>query len=308
MNTKNKQRAKLALAELEKELEILSKEEMNACKGGGFGTFNSPWTLEEFLHLESLGISLKGYVEGPNGPMYIETLDPVEVVAPSTGNKFERMDIQNRQYGYEKFQASYTQSSGWFGESSYGHGFESGGGGASNSYSTQDPPRTTQYVKGELRSPDTIMFFNKKDAYSHAVKESLDDTGSFTKFDNKIGKEVSGFILEDGSYIVLDPFDNKYDKSHNDQLRTFFNKEGKLFVEYDGKEYAIKSHFHTHPTKSRPGVDGIDVSDADLSTLKQLKVDSICILYNGEEYEVRLGGNYTSKSGIKYSVRKIGKW
>lgn len=34
MNTKNKQRAKLALAELEKELEILSKEEMNTCKGG----------------------------------------------------------------------------------------------------------------------------------------------------------------------------------------------------------------------------------------------------------------------------------
>ena len=31
---KNKQRAKLALAELEKELEILSKEEANACKGG----------------------------------------------------------------------------------------------------------------------------------------------------------------------------------------------------------------------------------------------------------------------------------
>ena len=35
MSIKNKQRAKLALAELEKEMEILSKEEMNACKGGG---------------------------------------------------------------------------------------------------------------------------------------------------------------------------------------------------------------------------------------------------------------------------------
>ena len=34
MSTKNKQRAKLALAELEKEMEILTKEEMNAYKGG----------------------------------------------------------------------------------------------------------------------------------------------------------------------------------------------------------------------------------------------------------------------------------
>ena len=34
MNTKNKQRARLALAELEKEMEVLSKEEMKACKGG----------------------------------------------------------------------------------------------------------------------------------------------------------------------------------------------------------------------------------------------------------------------------------
>lgn len=35
MSLKNKNRAKLALAELEKEMEILTKEEMNACKGGG---------------------------------------------------------------------------------------------------------------------------------------------------------------------------------------------------------------------------------------------------------------------------------
>ena len=34
MNTKNKQRAKLALTELEKEMEVLSKEEASACKGG----------------------------------------------------------------------------------------------------------------------------------------------------------------------------------------------------------------------------------------------------------------------------------
>lgn len=35
MKTKNRERARLALAELEKEMEILTKEEMSACKGGG---------------------------------------------------------------------------------------------------------------------------------------------------------------------------------------------------------------------------------------------------------------------------------
>lgn len=34
MKTKNKERARLALAELEKEMEVLTKEQMNACKGG----------------------------------------------------------------------------------------------------------------------------------------------------------------------------------------------------------------------------------------------------------------------------------
>ncbi|GET47134.1 hypothetical protein [Capnocytophaga felis] len=51
MNTKNKQRAKLALAELEKEMEILTKEEAEACKGGGDGTRSNPYTWEEFQKL-----------------------------------------------------------------------------------------------------------------------------------------------------------------------------------------------------------------------------------------------------------------
>lgn len=72
---------------------------------------------------------------GPDGPMYVETLEPVIVVGNSTGNKFEGMDIQNKQYMYEKYQA-YMQSSGWFGFPSYP--YEGGGGGSyqssTNSY------------------------------------------------------------------------------------------------------------------------------------------------------------------------------
>jgi heterogeneous nuclear ribonucleoprotein A1 len=130
MKTKNKERACLALTELEKEMEILTKKQMNACKGGGYGTYNNPWTLEEFYYLESLGIKLKGYVNGPDGTEYIEMLDPVTVYGNfSTGNKFEGMDIQNKRYMYEQYQKQgYT--SGWFGFSSYG-----GGGG----YTQPDP-------------------------------------------------------------------------------------------------------------------------------------------------------------------------
>ena len=131
----NRQRAKLTLDELEKEVEILSKEEKNACKGGGYGTFNSPWSLEKFYYLGSLGISLKGYVAGPDGPMYAETLDAITIVGNPTGNKFDGMDIQNKQYMYEKYQA-YMQSSGWFGFPSYP--YEGGGGGSNSSHYTNN--------------------------------------------------------------------------------------------------------------------------------------------------------------------------
>ena len=50
MNTKNKQRARLALAELEKELEILTREEMNTCKGG-YGRRTEPYTTGYFVDL-----------------------------------------------------------------------------------------------------------------------------------------------------------------------------------------------------------------------------------------------------------------
>lgn len=51
MNIKNKERARLALAELEKEMEILTKEQMNACKGGGDGTQSNPYTWTEYESL-----------------------------------------------------------------------------------------------------------------------------------------------------------------------------------------------------------------------------------------------------------------
>ncbi|MDO4729352.1 MAG: hypothetical protein Q4B43_10180, partial [Bacteroidota bacterium] len=65
-----------ALAELEKELEILSKEEMNACKGGGDGTQNDPYTQDEFYMLSNSGNFKGGYVQGSG---YIETLEGVAV-------------------------------------------------------------------------------------------------------------------------------------------------------------------------------------------------------------------------------------
>ena len=55
-------------------------------------------------------------------------------------------------------------------------------------------------------------------------------------------REVSGFALENGDYIVLDPSDNTRTESKN----TITIKNGKSYVKFEGKLYRIKSQFHTH--------------------------------------------------------------
>lgn len=72
MSIKNKQRARLALAELEKEMEILTKEEMNACKGGtdgstgysGYFSYNGSSGMYDFSNQYPQSM---GYPEGSSG-------------------------------------------------------------------------------------------------------------------------------------------------------------------------------------------------------------------------------------------------
>lgn len=70
MKSKNKERARLALAELEKEMEILTKEEMNTCKGGGSGTQTDPYTLSEYESLTDNPYFIGGWVRNTDGSLF----------------------------------------------------------------------------------------------------------------------------------------------------------------------------------------------------------------------------------------------
>ena len=79
----NKKRTKLTLSEVETQMEVLTKEEMNILKGGGDGTYGSPYTLEEFNLLLDYGLFIGGHVVGMG---YVNALEPVTVVGPNRKN------------------------------------------------------------------------------------------------------------------------------------------------------------------------------------------------------------------------------
>lgn len=80
MKTKDKERARLALAELEKEMEILTKEQMNACKGGGDGTQSNPYTWTEYESLVDNPNFTGGWVVNPDGGGLIYGLSGTTVI------------------------------------------------------------------------------------------------------------------------------------------------------------------------------------------------------------------------------------
>ena len=74
-----------------------------------------------------------------------------------------------------------------------------------------------------------------------------------------IEREVSGFALENGDYVVQDPTNNTRMKSFNEIIV----KGGKNYVRHNGNLYQIKSQFHTHPSGINY-TEGVGVSGADL--------------------------------------------
>ncbi|QTD36399.1 hypothetical protein JL193_09525 [Polaribacter batillariae] len=103
-------------------------------------------------------------------------------------------------------------------------------------------------------------FEKKKDAYNYAQEESiLLDMGDGYVLE----REVSGFALENGDYIVLDPSDNTRTESKN----PITIKNGESYVKFEGEFYKIKSQFHTHPSGMKYAPGRIGVSKADLSLM-----------------------------------------
>lgn len=82
----NKKRTKLTLSEVETQMEVLTKEEMNVLKGGGEGTYGSPYTIDEYYALLDSNSFYGGYVVGWG---YVNVLEGVEV----TGSYQEKNGI-----------------------------------------------------------------------------------------------------------------------------------------------------------------------------------------------------------------------
>jgi hypothetical protein len=119
-------------------------------------------------------------------------------------------------------------------------------------------------------------FANKKEGYDYMWDNSFEDGEPI--------REVSGWELEEGGMIVL-PFDkNRIDESRNDALKVI-KIRGKRYVQFDGKNYAVATHVHTHPMVAGPAAHPIGLSEADLRLQRQLG-SPIHILYDKKVYSV----------------------
>ncbi|MGB2128583.1 MAG: hypothetical protein ACPHXR_03810, partial [Flavicella sp.] len=140
-------------------------------------------------------------------------------------------------------------------------------------------------------------FVSKSDAYNY-VKEQVQLPWGGTR-------EVSGFALNNGHYIVLDASNNTRTSSDNNRLKTFFNENNEWSVMYMGESYTIKYHFHTHPpTIGR--CDPIGVSQKDLQLRNRFN-KPIRILHKGIEWEVGSGNDYINGK-YHYSLTNKGIW
>lgn len=144
-------------------------------------------------------------------------------------------------------------------------------------------------------------FESKKEAYNYAQEKSI----LLNMGDGYVlERETSGYILENGHYIVLDPSKNTRTKSYNEIVI----KENKNFVRFEGELYKIKSQFHVHPSGMKYTPGRIGVSRADLNLMfNRLGGTPISILYKGNEWVLSPGNQY-QKYGYSYSLTNKGSW
>ena len=122
-----------------------------------------------------------------------------------------------------------------------------------------------------------------------------------------LDREVSGFALENGDYIVFDPSNNTRKRSFNNHIPSRF-KSGVLQVKFKGKWYYVKSQFHTHPSTMNYASGRIGVSEADLNLMfKRTGGNPMSILYRGNEWMVSKGNQF-NKYGFNYSLKNNGSW
>ncbi len=138
-------------------------------------------------------------------------------------------------------------------------------------------------------------YANKKAGYGDMWNNSF--------VDGKATREVSAWELENGDTIML-PYDkNDLTTSYNDALKVV-KIDGKRYVQFNGKTYALATHAHTHPSMAGPNAHPIGLSQADLNMQKFIG-RPINILYNKGIYSVN--GTYNYKAKV-WNYKYTGTW
>ncbi len=139
-------------------------------------------------------------------------------------------------------------------------------------------------------------FNSKKAAYQYATDKSF-----------QLDKEVSGYSLENGECVVLDPSENIERSSRNDQIQTYkINGSKQHYVFKGGRYVKITGQFHTHPTIVNTSNNPIGVSVADLRVMNRLNTP-ITILHMSTEWQVTNGSDY-SYDRYSFSLKNLGLW
>lgn len=138
-------------------------------------------------------------------------------------------------------------------------------------------------------------YANKKAGYGDMWNNSF--------VDGKATREVFAWELENGDMIML-PYDkNGLTTSYNDALKVV-KIDGERYVQFNGKNYALATHAHTHPSMAGPNAHPIGLSQADLNMQKFIG-RPINILYNKGIYSVN--GTYNYKAKV-WNYKYTGTW
>ena len=90
---------------------------------------------------------------------------------------------------------------------------------------------------------------------------------------------------------------------YNDALKVV-KIDGKKYVQFNGKNYALATHAHTHPSIAGPNAHPIGLSQADLNMQAWIG-RPINILYNKGIYSVN--GTYNHKAKV-WNYKYTGTW
>ncbi|MDO4729348.1 MAG: hypothetical protein Q4B43_10160 [Bacteroidota bacterium] len=247
-----KKRTKLTLSEVETQMEVLTKEEMEILKGRGDGSYGSPYTTDEYYALLDSNSFYGGYVVGWG---YVNALEGVEVTGSSFGSHTPpNSDFNDRVWTeYEAWKnqmmygsSNYYGSGGLYDSYYYGSDYNSydeipsySGGGGGESYHnnpTRDGIDISNSKHFSFKTQSNV-------AFDRQLKDILSSNktikGILSYFDKGIVhmtfsvKDLEGSRLAQTNYVSSESYHIEFNSKRIDQNGWNSNYKGKDNIGYD---------------------------------------------------------------------------